>query len=290
MKYNELKQKLKNLNKNYQIVTIGKSLFGNEIFAVERVINRTLPTAILVGAMHAREHITASLLVKMLEDDLFSEIHNFNVVVVPITNPDGVILETEGLLQVPEKYRKSLIKINGNSTDFSMWKANGRGVDINNNFDANFGTNVHSSTFSSHGYIGEKSESEPETRVLVQYTKKLNTFLALSYHSKGEEIYYNFFQNSNELERDTAIAQRFAKSTGYKIVNVEKSSSGGYKDWCVQKLKIPSLTIEVGSDDLSHPVLDTHLDEIFERHKNIAKDLEFAYNVFSKFKEKNNEL
>jgi len=66
--------------------------------------------------------------------------------------------------------------------------------------------------------------------------------------------------------------------------NVENVSCGGYKDYCVSKLKIPSLTIEVGSDNLLHPIDEKHLDEIFYRHKNIAKDLKFSYNVFNQYK------
>ena len=82
------------------------------------------------------------------------------------------------------------------------------------------------------------------------------------------------------------IAERFSKSTGYIIKNPEKSSSGGLKDYVVQKLKIPSLTIEVGSDELSHPIGSESLMGIFERHKSIANDLKFAYNVFIEFQGK----
>ena len=108
----------------------------------------------------------------------------------------------------------------------------------------------------------------------------MRTFLTVSYHTKGEEIYYNFFQKKGHKKRDKLIAEQFARSTGYLIKNVEKVSSGGYKDWCVQKLGIPALTIEVGSDDLTHPIKAIHLQEIFERNKMVAKDTQFAYNVF----------
>ena len=78
------------------------------------------------------------------------------------------------------------------------------------------------------------------------------------------------------------IAERFSESTGYRIVNVENVSSGGYKDWCVEKLRIPALTIELGRDVLSHPITRKNLEEIFEKNKTIAFDLEFAYNEFVK--------
>ena len=42
-------------------------------------------------------------------------------------------------------------------------------------------------------------------------------------------------------------------ATGYphKIIY---GSAGGYKDWCLQKLQIPSYTVECGSDKLKHPI------------------------------------
>ena len=110
--------------------------------------------------------------------------------------------------------------------------------------------------------------------------------IIVNYHTKGEEIYYNFFQDKKELERDSLIANVFAHSTGYAIKNVEKTSSGGLKDYLVQSLKIPAITIELTSDDLSHPIKEENLPDIFLRNKNIANDLIKAYNIFNKFKGK----
>ncbi|MEG1581561.1 MAG: hypothetical protein RR334_00170, partial [Clostridia bacterium] len=76
--------------------------------------------------------------------------------------------------------------------------------------------------------------------------------LTLSLHTKGEEIYYDFY-NKNK-KRDKKIANLFAHNLKYKIVSTEKNSAGGYKDWCIEKLGITALTIECGSDKLSHPL------------------------------------
>ena len=69
----------------------------------------------------------------------------------------------------------------------------------------------------------------------------------------------------------------------YVIKNPEKTSSGGFKDFCVQSLKIPSITIEVGSDNLSHPIGEEFLGEIYEKNKFIANDLVFAYDICKKY-------
>ena len=278
--YKTLLNKIKTYEKKYSIKTIGETLFGRKIMAVEMVRNEHFPTAILIGSVHAREYITSDLICKMIDEDLFKEINDFNVSFIIMANPDGVEISNYGLNSCPENEREKLLKINDGNSDFSMWKANGRGVDINNNFDADFGKIVHKTTFSASGYAGEDFESENETKVVTSYTKSKNPFFTISYHSKGEEIYYNYFQSGKRLERDKFIAERFAESTGYLIKNPEESSCGGYKDYCVKQLKIPALTIEIGSDDLLHPIGKEYLDEIFEKHKTIAKDLIFAYNIF----------
>ena len=282
MNYSELLKNLKKLDKQYKVKVIGKTKFKRKIIAVEKIVDKSFSTAIFVASVHARENITTDLIFEMLKNRLFDDIQNFNLSFIVMANPDGVELQNGGLKKFPKKYQKILLKINKNSEDFSMWKANAFGVDLNNNFDAKFGTNVHSLIPAGSGYVGKFVMSELETQAIAKYTKKMNPFITISYHTKGEEIYFNFFQDAKRLLRDEKIAKKFENSTGYKIVNVENVSSGGYKDWCVEKLKIPALTIEVGCDDLKHPITKEYLKEIYEKNKSIAKDLEYAYNEFVK--------
>lgn len=270
------------LPQEYKIKVIGKTKYKRKIIAVERVLNKAFDTAIFLSSIHARENITTDLVLEMIKRGCFDEIKDLNLVFILMANPDGVKLQNVGLRAFPKKDRKKLVEMNGGSEDFSMWKANARGVDINNNFDARFGTNVGSKKPASQGFVGKCASSEKETKAIVKYTRKIKPFMTVSYHCKGEEIYYNFFQRGDRLKRDKLVADMFAKITGYKIKNVEKSSSGGYKDWCVQKLKIPALTIEVGSDELLHPIGRENLEEIFDKNKNVAKAVEFAYNVVRK--------
>lgn len=291
MNYNDLIKRLTKLDKKYSVKVIGKTKFNRKIFVVEKRINNSFSTAIFLAGIHAREFISSDVLLKMIEENLFDEIKDFNLSFICMANPDGIDLE-RGEIKVFSKFQqRKLLKINNGSKDFSLWKANARGVDLNNNFDARFYEVVHKTKPSCQGYPGKKPMSERETKAIARYTKSINPFITISYHTKGEEIYYNFFQSGERLRRDQIIAKRFEKSTGYKIVNVETLSAGGYKDWCVEKLKIPALTIELGSDDLLHPITTENLNEIFDRNKTIASDLEFAYNVYRNFKERTeNEL
>lgn len=282
MRYFELLERLTHLDKSYIVKVIGKTKFNRKIFAVEKVLDKSFSTAIFISSIHARENITTDLVFEMIDKKLFDDIDKFNLAFIVMANPDGVEIQSGNIQSFSKRHQKKLLKMNNGSSDFSLWKANAFGVDLNNNFDARWGTNVHSKVPSSQGFVGKKPFSELETKSICRYTKKMKPFITISYHTKGEEIYFNFFQNKKNLLRDEKIAKRFSESTGYKIKNVEKVSSGGYKDWCVEKLKIPALTIEVGSDDLSHPISKENLSEIFEKNKSIAFDLCFAYNELEK--------
>lgn len=284
MNYQQLLTKIENYKNKYNVKVIGQTSLGRKIYAVEKCVDKNFSTAIFVASVHAREYVATDLLCKFLDDGLFDNIKNFNITFILMANPDGVELCYYGLSSVcDEIIRHNLLVANSGNLDFSLWKANANGVDINNNFDAKFGHNAHKNMPASQGYIGKFAESENETKALVEYAKSKNIFFTISYHTKGEEIYYNFFQSSKHLERDEQIAQKFAQSTGYLIKNVESVSSGGFKDWCVQKLKIPALTIELASDSLVHPIGEQYLEDIFERNKNVAFDLEYAYNIFKKY-------
>ena len=68
------------------------------------------------------------------------------------------------------------------------------------------------------------------------------------------------------------IANAVASVTGYKIKKTPLSA-GGYKDWCIARLKIPSLTIEVGKDKLKHPLKKCALKDIYKKNKCVLKVL-----------------
>ncbi|MDE5593773.1 MAG: peptidase M14, partial [Clostridiales bacterium] len=57
--------------------------------------------------------------------------------------------------------------------------------------------------------------------------------------------YWQFVQDEARRHRDNAFAAVIAKHIGVKKVDGELDSAGGYKDWCVQKLGIPAVTIEL---------------------------------------------
>ena len=194
---------------------IGYSAAGREIYAFH-IGELTGRQFIAVYAVHGREWITARLAIKHIRRGL----KKGGGWVIPLLNPDGA-------------------EISQNKSP--LWKANARGVDINCNFDADWGQGrLNTRMRGSENCIGDEPFSEPETKALKNFTLKMRPYTTLSFHTKGEEIYYEF----NGLG-DIRGAKIIEECTGYSVKKIY-GSCGGYKDWCIQKLNIPAYTIECG--------------------------------------------
>lgn len=239
---------------------IGKSVFGRSIYAVR--LGEGTPVGIAQYAIHGREWITAKL---ALEQFRFGPGAG-SVWLVPLMNPDGALLSQCGLSSVADgAARERLLRINGGE-DFSLWKANGAGVDLNVNFDADWGEgkrNVRAAA--SENYIGPAPFSEPETRALKAFTEEIRPDYTLSYHTKGGEIYWYYYQPLSACVRDKKLAIALSEATGYPLRHAA-GSAGGYKDWCVKKLKLPAFTVEAGNDGFSHPLGEEEFEDIREHN------------------------
>ena len=252
--------------------SIGTSVLGQPIPCMQ--LGEGRPVVIVQYAIHAREWITSLLALEQIRNFFARGTFYF----LPVTNPDGVALATNDFSFFTDNVAiatklEALRRLNGNRTDFSLWKANARGVDLNVNFDADWGTGAQNVNVpAGENYVGEFPVSEPETRALVAFTKRVRPDATLSYHAKGEEIYWYFNQTESDCERDFSIARSLAACTGY-AARYTPGSVGGYKDWCISAFKIPAFTIEVGSDSLKHPVSEAHLRQIAEQNRYLLHTL-----------------
>ena len=105
---------------------IGQSVLGRNIYAVKIGCGR--PTGIVQYAIHGREYVTAVL----AEIHAALGLYTGSCWLIPLANPDGALLSQQGLSSVGLKKRQAqLLALNGGSTDFSLWKAFARGVDLN---------------------------------------------------------------------------------------------------------------------------------------------------------------
>lgn len=255
-----------------EIFSIGKSTLGREIYGTH-VGSFAGPQVIIQGGIHAREYISTLLTIELAQIYADTPQDNGGIYFIFCTNPDGVALVLDGLESVRcDITRQYLALVNQDSTDFSLWKANINAVDLNTNFNALWGTGSQNVFCpASEDFVGFYPESEREVKVLSNFTLKNRAKLTISYHSKGEVIYYGFAgESENDVIRDRQIGEKLSQTTGYPLIFTE-NSSGGYKDWCIMELKIPSYTIEVGRNDVPHPIGEEYLPEIVAQNRDVPR-------------------
>lgn len=252
-----------------RIETIGTSVMGSPINAIV-LGNRDAQTKVLFqAAIHARESITSLVAMRQVEcllktasiggvyrgASIANLLENVEVWVVPVANPDGVRLVYEGLAAVPAsmpKLKAALKKMNGGSANFSRWKANAHGVDLNRNFDAGWAPDPKYRKPGPQNYAGTAPFTEPESVALRDLAASKDFALTMSYHSSGEIIYWYNPQGANGL--NLSIAKAVRGKTGYRVLpSASQIPSGGFKDWFVAAFGKPGFTVEVGTGSCPLP-------------------------------------
>lgn len=193
----------------------------------------------LVGAMHAREHITTTYLMRCVEDyaaAYFSEsgsldgydmkyiLDNCTFYIVPNCNPDGTEILLSG--QSPS------VDVVWNKK--SAYKANANGVNLNRNFPFLHGFYDRMSTVPHEGtFPGYSAASEPETVALMELCEANSFEMLLSFHIQGECIYW-----SDSVNVDTAdssyLASKLCREFGFYKCPTSSDLSlygGGFENW-----------------------------------------------------------
>ena len=118
-------------------------------------------------------------------------------------------------------------------------------------------------------FVGYYPDSEREVRMLIDLSYELNPDLTLSYHTKGEVIFYGFETLTPEqIERDRIIAEEISAINGY-LPTITSNSTGGYSDWVSEYLQVPAYTVEVGSPTLPTPIPIDAVPDAIERNKEV---------------------
>ncbi len=211
------------------------------------------------GAMHANEWITTPVLVQFLNDyalaltnstdlgglAMYPQYLTTSLSIVPMVNPDGVDLVVSGL-PTYEPFRSEALAINGGSDDFSGWKANIRGVDLNKQFPALWERDAVQGPQepAPRDYSGTAPLTEPEVQALAELTRRDEFQRALAFHTQGKVIFWGF--EGLEPPQSEVLANEFAAVSGYEAVRYVDSTAG-YKDWFIQDFRQPGFTLELGS-------------------------------------------
>lgn len=237
--------------------TIGRSVMGKPLLGLRLGTGERM--LFVNGAFHANEWITAPLALRFVEElaralqegkpyrgtDLRELFRSVTLWTVPMVNPDGVDLSIRGA--GPEHpHRDSLLAWNGGSGDFTQWKANIRGVDLNDQFPAFWETERDRRDVGGPGprdYTGEAPLTEPEAAAVAAFTEEHDFSAVIALHTQGREIYWNY--RGMEPPEAESLAEKMALASGYKAVKLT-GSDAGYKDWFIYRWGRPGFTVEAG--------------------------------------------
>lgn len=247
------------------------------------------PIKLLIhGTHHAREAITTILildqiqyLIKLYQKNsciqdipIRTLLKQVTFVFVPLVNPDGADLVLNGAATISTNYKACPYL---QEQYFPGWKANIRGVDLNENYPTQYPTPDLTTMPNDQLYPGPYPFSESETNALKYLTEKELFAGTISYHSSGEEIYW-YYNQENE-KRDLMIAEKIAQLTTYKLIPKHFPATGsGYKDWFIENYHRPSLTIEVSPYVGPKKVPARNYATIFHQNKNVP--IVFANSIY----------
>jgi g-D-glutamyl-meso-diaminopimelate peptidase len=259
--YSDTQKRLSELNKKYSNITYlfssGRSVKNRELSVLK--VGNGSKKIFINASHHPREYMGTILTLNQAQYIL--EAYSGNKTIdglnikslldskvsfyfMPLVNPDGV-----------------QICINGSPSYYF----NANKVDLNHNYDADW-TKKITDTYST----GTSAFSEPETQAVKALCENVEFDLTIAYHAAGDIIYWYYGQQGSVKTRDLAYANMLKNITGYSLVSSSdyKSSTSGFKDWCIQKLKIPSFTLEIGGKQgLSRPLAWSAYSSVWQKNR-----------------------
>lgn len=258
--------------------TIGHSVLGLPVYELK--IGNGPKKVHMNGSFHANEWITTSVLMNWLHEyleavvdggsfeghsamDLYQQV---SLSFVPMVNPDGVQLVLNGLPSNHAHYHSTL-HMNNNSLDFDQWKANINGVDLNNQYPANWEIEKERKipkAPSSRDYPGDAPLTEPESIMMAKLVETENFDMVVAVHTQGEEIYWGYM--NCEPEQAGIIVKEFSRQSGYKAIRTIDSHAG-FRDWFVLEKKKCGYTIELGTG--VNPLPLSQFDDIYKKSRGI---------------------
>ncbi|MFD3257119.1 M14 family metallopeptidase [Paenibacillus lentus] len=252
--------------------SIGASVMSQPIPEIR--IGRGSRNVHVNGSFHANEWITTPVLIKFLNEYALALTNGIGIrglymypyyeavtlSIGSMVNPDGVDLVINGL-PGEEPFRSNVLSYNRGSTDFQGWKANIRGVDLNDQFPALWELEAarNPKERGPRDYPGTAPLTEPEAIAMAELTRQSDFAHVLAFHTQGKVIYWGF-QNLEPPISETMVNE-FARVSGYEPVQTIESYAG-YKDWFIQDWRRPGFTVELGRG--VNPLPIGQFDEIYE--------------------------
>ncbi len=231
-----------------RVFDIGISHEGRRIQAVEIQNNPLSNNYVWIdGATHAREWITVATALYIIEQAIVNSIKQ-NFIIVPVINVDGY----DYTWNTDRLWRKNRRPYTASTLSVNDMPDRCNGVDLNRNYDINFGGEGSSPNPCSFLYEGPAPFSEPEVRavseLLWRYKNKIK--LSISLHSFNQlwACPYAYTKSSTihldhhmSVLRDVQNAVYNTNGVKYQIGPLSTSlyvGSGFMMDWIYTKLGI----------------------------------------------------
>ncbi|MGN1316805.1 MAG: M14 family zinc carboxypeptidase [Acutalibacteraceae bacterium] len=238
-----------------RIYTVGYSEGGREILMY--TLGSGSKKALVIGSIHAREHITTKYLLKVTEEycnaaesvsgyygnyDIRSLLNEYTLYIIPCANPDGVEIVLSN--DVPES--------NVRVSKLSEYKANKNGVDLNRNFPLAWEYINNGVTAPADYYFkGYESASEKETQVLMGLCLENNFSFMISVHIKGNCIFWGDTYKTNNNPLYKAFAEDICDASGLSMTEPTKKAKdygGGFENWFRHTFERPGVCIELSDN------------------------------------------
>ena len=239
--------------------SIGNSVEGRDLLLVK--LGKGDKKIVLCGSHHAREYISSSYLMKMVEE--YSRAYSkggyfgkYNVreildqvciYVVPMVNPDGVNLVNKGLAAVNDQQAvEAMVMLR---PSYREWKANINGVDLNRQYPAQWKEKYDEvGKPASESFKGTAAATEPEIQAMMTLSNENDFILAASFHTKGNVIYWADRATVNLIPGAKDMAKRLASLTKYQRMPVSEDPAiygAGYENWFRLAFLRPAFCIEL---------------------------------------------
>ncbi|MFF4395611.1 M14 family zinc carboxypeptidase [Streptomyces sp. NPDC001480] len=183
-----------------KVESIGRTVGGQDILALKLTRNAkrskdgSKPSVLYMSNQHAREWITPEMTRRLMhyyldgyktDKRIKKIVDSTELWFVLSANPDGYDYTFKN--SATRLWRKNLRDVNGDGVI-----STGDGVDLNRNFAYKWGYDDEGSSPNptSETYRGASPESEPETKALDGFEKRVGFTYAINYHSAAELLLY----------------------------------------------------------------------------------------------------
>jgi hypothetical protein len=223
---------------------------------------------LLVGNIHAREDFSSKYVMKftnLLLQSLQNEqgyfpnarqwLDSLTFYIIPVANPDGLKIAHEDWEGI-EIWKDSVLALTRIET-LAEWKANGKGTDLNNNFDDGYHLYKKSAIAqefpASEGYKGCHPADAKEVIALQKFILQTRPLLTLSFHTKGNILFWrdcDTYEKYNHV--DSLVNAAVAEKTGLKLADISYnpiSYASGLENYVRSRLDLLAVCVELSPSD-----------------------------------------